>query len=294
MDIFFRKNVHYFMILAMISWGIAWPNAKILNSYFDFYDLVFLRFAFGALCLLPLILYRLKDFKFKANFFMYIIPTSLLFLGYNLSFFMGTNYGDAGKGAVFATTTNPIITYLIIFLITRKTNKTDIIGIIIGCFGGIIIMDVLNQGFINIIRLENVFFLICSVIWGMMTVFTSYAQKNIAPFPFVFLCYFTTAFFSWSLSTISLEELQNLDFIFYINFLMVSVASMGFGTTVYIYATKVIGPFKSSAYIFSVPFVALISANLILDEFIQISTILGGLLCLLSVYIINIYNKKLK
>ena len=90
------------------------------------------------------------------------------------------------------------------------------------------------------------------------------------------------------------EELKNLDMNFYLNFFMVSVASMGFGTTVYIFATKILGPVKSSAYIFSVPFVALISANLMLGEVIQLSTILGGLICLLSVYIINIYKKDIK
>lgn len=282
------------MVLAMISWGIAWPNAKIVNSYFDFYDLVFLRFSFGALCLLPFILLGYKKYKFKSKFLIFVIPTSLLFLIYNLSFFMGTSYGDAGKGAVFATTTNPIITYLIMLAILRKTTKSDMFGIILGCLGGLIIMDVLNKGFVNILKIENIFFPICSLIWGIMTVFTSYAQKSITPLLFVFLCYLGTALFSWPFSTISDQELESLDFSFYLNFFMVSITSMGFGTTIYIYATKIIGPVKSSAYIFSVPFVALISAHLILGESIHISTIIGGLICLLSVYIINIYNNSIK
>ena len=282
------------MVLAMISWGIAWPNAKIINSYFDFYDLVFLRFAFGSLTLLPFILFSFRDIRLENNFLVYVIPTSLLFLFYNLSFFMGTYYGDAGKGAVFATTTNPIITYIIMLGISRKTNKRDMFGIIAGLIGGIIIMDVFNLGLMNVIRIENIFFPICSLIWGGMTVFTSYAQRKMSPLLFVFLCYFLTTLMSWPLSSITLEELKNLDMNFYLNFFMVSVASMGFGTTVYIFATKILGPVKSSAYIFSVPFVALISANLILGEVIHLSTILGGLICLVSVYIINIYKKDIK
>mgnify|MGYP003735028503 CR=1 FL=1 len=94
----------------MISWGVAWANANIVSRYFDFYDLVFLRFLFGSISLLPFLLYSKENVPLKLEHIKYIVPASIMFLLYNISFFMGTHYGDAGKGAVFAT----LISYFIV------------------------------------------------------------------------------------------------------------------------------------------------------------------------------------
>tara|TARA_Y100001970_G_C13746022_1_gene608645 strand:- start:18 stop:632 length:615 start_codon:yes stop_codon:yes gene_type:complete len=203
---------------------------------------------------------------------------------------MGTHYGAAGKGAVFATTTNPIITLLLMAVITRRISRTEIVGIIVGVSGGMLIMDVLNSGFENFFSKENVFFPICSLLWGVVTIMISYAQKEVPPLQFVFYCYFITAILSSPFTDISIQELSSMDTRFYLNFFMVSIASMAFGTSVYMYSAKIIGPTKSSVFIFSVPFIAAISAYLMLDEPIFLSTVVGGCMCLLSIYIVNKKN----
>ena len=38
------NKLYVLMSLAMFSWAIAWTNAKIVNEYLSFYNLVFLRF----------------------------------------------------------------------------------------------------------------------------------------------------------------------------------------------------------------------------------------------------------
>ena len=43
------------MCLAMFSWAIAWTNAKIVNEYLSFYNLIFLRFFIGFISIYPLI-----------------------------------------------------------------------------------------------------------------------------------------------------------------------------------------------------------------------------------------------
>ena len=68
---------------------------------------------------------------------------------------------------------------------------------------------------------------------------------------------------------------------------MVAIASMAFGTSIYMYASNIIGPVKSSVFIFSVPFIALISAKILLYEKIELTTVLGGLMCILSIIIVN-------
>ena len=74
---------------------------------------------------------------------------------------------------------------------------------------------------------------------------------------------------------------------FYTNFLLVSLGAMSFGTSVYLYATPRLGPIKASAFIFSVPFLALGTANIFLNEPLSYNVIIGGALSLLAIYIIN-------
>ena len=282
-----NNKLHFIMALAMFSWAIAWTNAKIVNEYLSFYNLIFLRFLIGFISIYPLI-YKKKNLKILTfKNLKFIIPCSIIFYIYNLFFFMGTHYGYAGKGAVLVTTLNPIITFIIMLFINKKINKKEILGICLGLLGGLFIMNIFKEGFSHIFHLNNIFFLICAITWGINTVITNYGQKNINSYQFIFYCYLLTTVISFPFITISDINLMNLDMRFYINFLLVSIGAMSFGTSVYIYATPKLGPIKASAFIFSVPFLALGTANIFLNEILSYNVIIGGLLSLSAIYIIN-------
>ena len=184
------------MSLAMFSWAIAWTNAKIVNEYLSFYNLIFLRFFIGFISLYPFIIKKNNIKVLTIQNLKYLIPASLFFFSYNISFFMGTHYGSAGKGAVLVTTLNPIITFIIMSIIYRKINKRDILGIMLGLLGGFIILDIYNEGFYNIFNQSNIFFIICALTWGINTVITNYGQKNMDSYQFIFYCYLFTAILS--------------------------------------------------------------------------------------------------
>lgn len=274
------------MFLAMVSWGVAWTNAKIVGEYLSFYNLVFLRFFLGFISLIPFVLIN-RPSLISLNQIKYIIIPGILFFVYNIAFFKGTDLGLAGKGAILVTTLNPLITVIIISIINKYISKKEIVGLVLGIFGGLIIMDVFNQGFVTIIDTENIYFLICSITWGLMTVSISYGQKTINPYLFICLCYFLTMVLS--IPFIDLEQIlySNLDARFYINFFFVSIGAMSFGTSVYMYSTPILGPAKASVFIFSVPFIAAITSNIFLNELITVNIIAGGLLSLMAVYIVN-------
>ena len=50
-----NNKLYFIMCLAMFSWAIAWTNAKIVNEYLSFYNLIFLRFFIGFISIYPLI-----------------------------------------------------------------------------------------------------------------------------------------------------------------------------------------------------------------------------------------------
>ncbi len=274
------------MSFAMITWAIAWTNAKIVNDYLSYYNLIFLRFSLGFLSLLPFVLYFKKPFP-KLSELRYIILPSFLFLVYNIAFFKGTDFGLAGKGAILVTTLNPLFTVIIMSLISLKISKKEIIGVFLGILGGYIIMDLSNEGLKSILDAGNVYFIICAISWGIMTVLINFAQKIINPYVFICSCYFLTMIMT--IPFISIQEIISVkyDFTFYINFFFVSMGAMSFGTSIYMFYTPILGPSKASIFIFSVPFLAILMANLFLNEPFTNNVLIGGLLSLLAIYIVN-------
>ena len=53
-----HNQIYFLMSLAMISWAIAWTNAKIVGEYLSYYNLIFLRFFFGFLSLIPFVIIK--------------------------------------------------------------------------------------------------------------------------------------------------------------------------------------------------------------------------------------------
>ena len=280
------KQTYFWMSLAMFSWAIAWTNAKIVGEYLSFYNLVFFRFLLGFLSLLPFIIIKKNPFP-KMVDLKYILIPSLLFFVYNIAFFKGTHYGLAGTGGVLVTTLNPLCTILIMSLINKRIIKKEVVSMFLGVIGGIIIMNLHKEGMVNILNSNNIYFIICAITWGVMTVSVNYAQKRINPYIFICLCYLFTMIISFPFTNLGELNMSDLDFRFYINFFLVSIGAMSFGTSIYIYSTPILGPAKVSVFIFSVPFIAMGTAYLVLNEPFTINIVIGGLLSLLSIYIIN-------
>ena len=280
------NKIYILLSLAMISWAIAWTNAKIVGEYLSFYNLIFFRFLLGFLSLLPFLIYNKKKLPRLKSYKYVVIPTILFFI-YNIAFFKGTHFGDACRGAILVTTLNPLFTLFIISLIRKKILFKEVLGIMIGLFGGLIIMNVFKYGFDIIFDIKNIYFLICAITWGVMTVFIDLAQKKINSYIFISLCYFFTMVISLFFVDFALIDFTVLDFRFYFNFFLVSIGAMSFGTSVYMYSTSIIGPVKSSVFIFSVPFLAMGTSYIFLNEIFSLNTIIGGLISLIAIYIVN-------
>ena len=281
------------MTFAMLSWGIAWSNAKIVSEYLSFSNLVFLRYLFSFTFLYLYFLISKKNFyrpKFKVC--LNILLISVLYYIYNIFFFLGTNIGSAGMGGVFVTTTNPLVTFIIVSLIARSINLNQIMGVILGAIGGCIILDIFKNGIEALYFGSNIYFIICSLSWGIITVLSTYGQRGYDSFSYIILSYLVTTI----LSLFFIEPYQIINFSIYdtrflLNFFFVSIGAMCFGTTVYMYATPRLGPIQTSVYIFTVPFIALITSFILLDEIIKFEVVIGGIFGIIAVIIVNSAKK---
>ena len=116
-----------------------------------------------------------------------ILLISVLYYIYNIFFFLVTNIGSAGMGGVFVTTTNPLVTFIIVSLIARSINLNQIIGVILGAIGGCIILDIFKYGIEALYLGSNIYFVICSLSWGIITVLSTYGQREYDSFSYIIL-----------------------------------------------------------------------------------------------------------
>jgi drug/metabolite transporter (DMT)-like permease len=90
---------------------------------------------------------------------------------------------------------------------------------------------------------------------------------------------------------VDFHELKRLvlagDTKFWLNMLYFGVINSSIATTTYFYATTKLGAEKASSFIFIVPSAAVLFSWLLMDETIEIKTIVGGTIAILAVFIIN-------
>ena len=78
------KIQYFLMSIAMLTWGMAWSSAKIVNSFLPYNELVFLRFLIGFISILPFIIKRPFDvLNIDRILWVNIVIVSGLFFVYN-------------------------------------------------------------------------------------------------------------------------------------------------------------------------------------------------------------------
>ena len=285
-----RLALYILMVFAMVAWGETWISAKILNRYLDAKELIFWRFLFTTIGLVPIILVAKKSFKISMYNIAIVLISAILLSLYNGAFFLGTKYGLASIGGVLVTTLNPIITFFIISIIKKKRfSKIEAIGLVIGVIGALIMLEIWYFKLDLIFSKGNIYYLIASFLWPFLTIISS-KQKDINPMIFSFYLFLFTSVFSliWSGH---ISNILEFDSIFWINLLLLSLFGTTFATTIYFLAVTKLGSKIASSFFFLVPSSAIIFAIIFLGEKISLALIVGGVLSILAVYIINLGAK---
>ena len=275
--------------IAMMTWGLSWTNAKILGAYGSPNLMMIWRFFIAIISFFPVVWITGNSFQLSKISFRYIILNSLCMVSYNYFYFKGTQIGFAGAGGVLVTTLNPTLTALFSGLFFGGLlTKKDGIGLLLGFFSGGLIIQIWRMDLIQLFNSGNIYFLLASLSWVSVTILTSKAKDHI---PFITYSFwsFTISFFISVLlgSEESLFIVFSFDWVFWLNMLFLAVAAMSFGTSIYFMASVKLGPKRASAYIFTVPITAMIFAVIFLNEPIEVTTLLGGLIGVIAVYLIN-------
>ena len=277
------------MILAMITWGLSWTNAKIVGNYGSAPLMMFWRFFIASLSFAPIVWWKGQSFKITREGLRFIILNSLFMTSYNFFYFKGTQVGLAGAGGVLVTTLNPILTTLFSALFFGGILlRKDIVGLMLGFFGGACILKIWDLNLDLLFQSGNFHYIMASFSWVSVTILTS-RSKSVIPFiPYSFWCFALSAIFSLFIAVNEpLLDVFQFDWIFWLNMMCLAVAAMAFGTSIYFQASVELGAKKASAYIFTVPLTAMGFAMYYLGEPLMITTLFGGTLGVAAVYLIN-------
>ena len=281
--------LYILMILAMAAWGLSWTNGKVLSDYGPSSVLAFWRFFFSSITMIPVLWLTGNDFRVTRQGMKYVLTGAVFISLYNIFFFVGIDRGSASVGGIIVPTFNPIITFIIsVLLMKQVVYRMDIIGLILGFTGGVIVLQAWTLSLDQIIANGNLFFICASVSWGIMSIISGRSHAHVSTLSFSFWVYtISTLIYLGATWNKDILLIFTYDWIFWVNMLFLSVGAMVFGTTVYFFGTTQLGPEKASAFIFMVPVSALFFSVLLIGERLEITTIIGGIMTMIAVYLIN-------
>ncbi len=292
-----NKNIFYIlMILAMAGWGASWVNAKVLSSYINEYEMIFLRNIFTLITLAPVLIITKKYFYINRHSLLLALLASIIMIVYLKCYFLGTMHGTASLGGALVTTLIPINTFLIMALFYgKKILRRDIFALILGAIGVLTMLNIWSFSYEEVFSIQNMYFLGASILWPALTITSSKITKT-SPLVFIFYMYIiSTILVSVFFVDFELVNYEAFDSIFWINILVLSIISTTFATSVYFIGVEKLGTNEVSSFIFLVPFFAIIFSIIFLEEKVHITTIIGVILTIIAVKILNnitIFKKK--
>ena len=277
------------LLIGMLTWGLSWTNGKILGSYGNVNVIITWRFFFAFIAFSPFLILSKNPFYPSKASIPFILLNSIFIISYNLFYFSGTKIGYASTGGILVTTLNPILTAILARIIFKTHIKnTDLIGLGIGLIGSCTLIKIWTINLELMLKTGNLFFVLASFSWVCVTLITAFSKGLIHFIPYTFWSFFFGFIFSLLLSiNEDLFIIYSFDYIFWINFIFISVGAMAFGQGIYFKATSILGAKNASSYILIVPIAAAVFAILILDESLDIFVITGGILSFIAVFILN-------
>ncbi|MDX4067764.1 DMT family transporter [Aliarcobacter skirrowii] len=287
------KNIFFFLIvISMILWGASWISTKVLTNYINAYEMVFLRMGICFLSMAPIIFFSKMNYKLDLKTFILIIFASLFLVLYSIFMFWGVEHGTGSLGGAMVPSMIPIITYIFVAILSRKTiSLKHSFALILGVYGVLNMINIYQFNLEEIFSKDNIYFIIASTLWAIITIITSKSLK-INAFVFTTYTYLISSaslYFLYIDSSIFTKVLE-FDYIFWFNMFVITILSTTFATSIYFFGAAKYGAKEVSSFVFLVPASAIIIGNIFLDEKIEFTTIIGVVFAMIAIYILNNLN----
>ena len=277
------------MILSMTCWGFSWSAGKVLAAYGPPLSISMIRFAMTFLSLLVMLPLLKSPLGILRKGVYDLLMAALMISIYTYLFFKGLVTGKAGAGGVLVTVLNPIVSYAIMLIMSRrKPTMSEAVGLTLGVLAGVILLKLFTDP-ASMLHAGNIYFLLASFSWAILSLFTARSSRYGSPLAFSLYMYLISTVIMLVAAGITpvVATLQKADLKFWLNMIFSSTITTSLATTFYFIATARLGASRASSFIFLVPFSAALGSWIFLSEVPAWHTVIGGILGIAAVYVLN-------
>ena len=283
-----KAKGHILALITIFIWGTTFISTKILLKTFTPIEILFYRFFLGFIFLILMYPKRLKLKKRKEEIYFIFAGLSGVSL-YYLFENTALTYTSASNVGVLVSVA-PFFTAILssIFIKSESLHKNFFIGFIIA-ISGIIFISFKDANNVSLSPMGDILALLAAMIWAVYSLLSKKISElgyNIIQCTrriFFYGLIFMSVMLPFFDFTFDLSLFNNFTVIFNILFLGIGACSICFVT--WNTAIKIPGTIKTSAYIYIVPVITIITSFIVLKENITLSIIIGTILVLIGLFL---------
>lgn len=281
------------MIIAMLFWGFAWTAGKVAAEHSNAQVAAFWRYAISFISIIPVIWFMKVPFKTDKIGILYMIGAGALTSLFNYLFFAGLSHGQAGYGGTMVTSLSPILTYFFsILLFGTKVSNRQIIALVVGIIGALILLRVPFDGF-AFLNVDSSYFLWCAVVWALVTIISQKAAPRVNMMFYTLVVFGITMFINMIFALPHHPfDFNAYDNTFWLTILFIGLIPGTFSTALYFVSAGKVGAHRTGVFMFIVPVGAIISSQIVYNEVLALSTVIGCLLAFAAVFLFNMKKTK--
>ncbi len=288
-----KRAGHLAALLTILIWGTTFISTKILLADFQPVEILFFRFIMGYIVLLIAYPHRIKKLSRKQE----ITFAAAGFCGVCLYYLLenvALTYTMASNVGVIISVA-PFITAILARLFMKSEERLQInflIGFIVAMAG--IILISFNGSQLKLNPVGDILAFAAAFVWACYSVLTKRTGSFGLPvilttrrtFFYGILFMIPALFlFDFQLSLPRFTDMKNL-----LNILYLGIGASALCFVTWNYAVRVLGPVKTSIYIYMVPVITVITSMLVLKETVTFLSIAGTVLAVIGLFLSE-YNR---
>ena len=245
----------------------------------------FWRMSFGALILWGVSLGKKQDPLRNENLKRTLIAG--IFLGIHFALFFGAIKLTTIANATFLGTLAPVITFIIEkFIFRRRHTSTLIWGLVLTVFGATIIVS--NKfDFSSNYTIGNLLAVACSVFLGMAFIISENVRKEVNTISYSRTLFSTAAVTLFIIAFTTGTALNGFSFYEYGGLLLLGIIPTILGHGSMYYAIRFVSPTVVASTPMGEPILASIMAWFLFNEAVGFSTLIGGSITLIGLFILT-------
>lgn len=281
------------LVVTMLFWGGTFVAGRALAGSVVPANAAFLRFAIATVALA--VLTRLIEGRISIVPRRHLISLLLLGMtgvfGYNMLFFTGLQYIEAGRASLIIALNPLAITVAAVLFLGERLSKKQFGGLLVSLVGALFVISnghpaiIFSGGF----GFGEAAILGCVGSWAAYSLIGRQVLQSISPLVAVFYSSLigTILLFFVTLVKGTTSNILNYSTVDWISLSFLGLLGTAVGFSLYYQSIRKIGASRSSVFINLVPLFSIILSWPILGESIKPSVLVGGGILLVGVYLTN-------